>query len=49
MQNRSPVEAALSVPDWLDGAAYQSLQHIDRPGWAWQWLKRNCGFKETLK
>ncbi len=49
MQNRSPVDAALSVPDWLDGAAYQSLQHMDRPGWAWQWLRRNGGFKEALK
>ncbi len=49
MQNRSPVDAALSVPDWQDAAAYQSLQHMDRPGWAWQWLRRNGGFKEALK
>lgn len=49
MQNRSPLDAALSVPDWQDAAAYQSLQHMDRPGWAWQWLKRNGGFKEALK
>jgi len=49
MQNRSPVDAALSVPDWQDAAAYQSLQHMDRPGWAWQWLRRNSGFKEALK
>lgn len=49
MQNKSPVEAALSVPDWQDGAAYQSLQQMDRLGWAWQWLRRNGGFKEALK
>lgn len=49
MQNRSPVDAALSVPDWQDAVAYQSLQHMDRPGWAWEWLKRNGGFKEALK
>lgn len=49
MKNRSPFDAVLSVPDWQDGAAYQSLQHMDRPGWAWQWLWRNGGFKETLK
>ncbi|WP_425411575.1 transcriptional regulator domain-containing protein [Niveispirillum irakense] len=49
MQIRSPVDAALSVPDWQDGAAYQSLQHMDRPGWAWQWLRRDGGFKEALK
>jgi hypothetical protein len=49
MQNRNPVDAALSVPDWQDGAAYQSLQHMDRAGWAWEWLKRNGGFKDALK
>ncbi len=49
MQNRIAVDAALSVPNWQDGAAYLSLQHMDRPGWAWQWLKRNGGFKEALK
>lgn len=49
MQNRSPVDAALSVPDWQEVAAYQSLQHMDRPGWAWQWLRRNGGFKDALK
>ncbi|WP_370466048.1 transcriptional regulator domain-containing protein [Niveispirillum cyanobacteriorum] len=49
MQNRSLVDAALSVPDWQDAAAYQSLQRMDRAGWAWQWLRRNGGFKEALK
>jgi hypothetical protein len=49
MQIRNPVDAALSVPDWQDAVAYQSLQHMDRPGWAWQWLRRNCSFKDALK
>lgn len=49
MQNGNPVDAALSVPDWQDAVAYQSLQHMDRPGWAWQWLRRNGGFKDALK
>ena len=33
-------------PDWRDGAQYQHLLDVDRPGWAWEWLRRVPGYVE---
>jgi hypothetical protein len=28
-------------PDWRDEAQYRHLLDVDRPGWAWEWLRRS--------
>jgi hypothetical protein len=33
-----------SEPDWQDEAQYSSLLELDRPGWAWEWLRRNADY-----
>ena len=31
-------------PDWRDGAAYVALAALDRPGMAWEWLRRDPAY-----
>ena len=31
-------------PDWRDEAQYRHLLDVDRPGWAWEWLRRKPGY-----
>lgn len=49
MQNKSLIDAVLSVPDWQDAGGYSSLRNLDRTGWAWQQLRRNTDFRAALK
>ena len=35
------------IPDWRDEAAYAPLLAVDRPGFAWEWLRRDCAYREA--
>lgn len=37
------------VPDWRDAAAYQRLLHADRSLIAWEWLRRNTGYRAAAE
>lgn len=37
------------VPDWRDTAAYAPLLAADRPFFAWEWLRRNCGYRAAAE
>jgi hypothetical protein len=32
-------------PDWRDPEQYRDLLDLDRPGWAWEWLRRNPDYQ----
>jgi len=32
------------TPDGTDAAVYDWLSRLDRPGWAWEWLRRDPGY-----
>lgn len=34
------------IPDWRDAAAYP-FERLDRPGFAWEWLRRDSGYRQT--
>lgn len=36
------------VRDWRDEATYEDLKRLDRRGFAWEYLRRNETFRETL-
>ncbi|WP_066793598.1 transcriptional regulator domain-containing protein [Sphingomonas soli] len=35
----------VGVPDGADGEAYRWLERLDRTGWAWEWLRRDLGYR----
>lgn len=35
------------TPDWRDAGAYAPLLHVGRPGFAWEWLRRNEGYRKA--
>lgn len=35
-----------SIPDWRDGEAYRELLAADRAALAWEWLRRNQGYRD---
>lgn len=37
------------VPDWRDAAAYAPLLHADRSFLAWEWLRRNPGYRAAAE
>lgn len=37
-----------STPDWRDAEAYAPLQHVYRSGFAWEWLRRDGGYREAV-
>lgn len=38
-----------NVPDWRDAAAYEPLLHADRSLFAWEWLRRNPGYRAVAE
>ncbi|MEQ7874246.1 DUF2285 domain-containing protein [Sphingomonas sp. ASV193] len=36
-------------PDWRDPDAYASLLTVDRSGWAWEWLRRDDGYRRAAR
>ncbi len=32
-------------PDWRDAEQYRHLLELDRPGWAWEWLRRHTAYE----
>jgi hypothetical protein len=38
-----------SWPDWRDAAAYAPLLHADRSFFAWEWLRRDCGYRAAAE
>jgi hypothetical protein len=40
------MDRATSAPiTWLEGAQYRQLHHLDRPGFAWEFLRRNPDYR----
>lgn len=37
------------VPDWRDAAAYAPLLHADRSFFAWEWLRRDHGYRAAAE
>lgn len=35
------------TPDWRDSEAYAPLLEVGRPGFAWEWLRRNDGYRDA--
>ena len=35
------------TPDWRDAEAYAPLLEVGRPGFAWEWLRRNDAYREA--
>jgi hypothetical protein len=35
------------IPDWQDAASYDKLLGIERPGFAWEWLRRRADFRKA--
>ena len=35
------------TPDWRDGEAYAPLLDVDRAGFAWEWLRRDGGYRQA--
>lgn len=33
------------TPDGADPAAYRWMERLDRPGWAWEWLRRDPTYR----
>ncbi len=45
MSQKMPGESADgAMPNWREAQNYTSLLKLDRPGWAWEWLRRNPGY-----
>jgi hypothetical protein len=36
------------TPDWRDAEAYAPLLEVDRSGFAWEWLRRDGGYREAV-
>ena len=37
------------TPDWRDAEAYAPLLQVGRPGFAWEWLRRNDSYREAAE
>jgi hypothetical protein len=35
------------IPNWEDAATYAMLLDVERPGFAWEWLRRRADFREA--
>lgn len=37
------------IPEWSDAAAYWPLLDLERPAFAWEWLRRNPGYQAAAR
>lgn len=35
--------------DWRCAKSYDYLRELDRPGWAWEWLRRNPEYRRMYQ
>lgn len=49
IRTTSDRSAGVLLPNWLDDQTYRTLLDLDRPGWAWEWLRRNPDYVEATQ